>query len=303
MPRAPPGHCSTRALGGTRRRLTTDINDGRSLAVELKKLFRSAEEYIATGLKWISWITATAAAFGFVLSFFKWGNKGPFLYLKDNLQSIWMWAITAVSLLLVIWTTLLRRRFKGGFRDKFKNNLQANWDFQGIWRIPEKGTLLVTGPDDGGGITKVGAHWENYTLTFKARIIRDCLGVIIRAQDLNNYFMFQVRTDKIRPHRRVAVPMAPVQIQQTTGATPQIQPIQFSVGWQIFDPPTPLNRTLDTWFSFKITARGESVCIRIDDEIVLQAESFLKIPTGKIGFRNAGSEEALVKNVKVVLEP
>jgi hypothetical protein len=272
--------------------------------VEIRSGFRFAEEYIAVGLKWISLVTGIATVLGFVLKFFEWGNKGPFLYLKENLQSIWMWAITAAALLLVIWTSLLRRRFKGGFRDNFKDSIETNWDFKGNWRIPEKGTLLVTGPDGSGGITKVGAQWENYTFTFKARIIRDCLGVIIRAQDLDNYFMFQIRTDKIRPHRRVAVPMVPVPTQsETKGETPQIQPIQFSVGWQIFDPPTPLNRILSTWFDCKVTVRGESVCIRIDDEIVLQSESFVKIPTGKVGFRNHGSEEALVKNVNVVLDP
>jgi hypothetical protein len=274
--------------------------------MKLRGGYRIVEEYLALGLKWISWATGIATAFGFVLRFFEWGNKGPFLYLKNNLQSIWMWAITAVALLLVIWTSLLRRRFKGGFKDNFKGGIQANWDFKGNWRIAEKKTLLVTGPDGTGGITKVGAQWENYTFTFKARIIRDCLGVIVRAQDLDNYFMFQIRTDNVRPHRRVAVPMAPVpakQDQETQGATPQIQPIQFNVGWQLFEPPTPLNRTLNTWFNCKITVRGESVCIRIDDEIVLQTESFLKIPTGKVCFRNSGAEEALVRNVKVILEP
>jgi hypothetical protein len=272
--------------------------------VEFRRGFRFVEEYLATGLKWVSWITGIATTFGLVSRFFEWGNRGPFHYLKDNLQSIWMCAITAVTLLLIIWTSLLRRRFKGGFRDNFKDSLKTNWDFKGNWRIPEKGTLLVTGPDGSGGITKVGAQWENYTFTFKARIIRDCLGVIVRAQDLDNYFMFQLRNDRIRPHRRVAVPMVSVPTQQQSQEeTLQIQPIQFSVGWQIFDPPTPLNRTLNTWFNCRITVRGESICIRIDDEIVLQSESFLKIPTGKVGFRNHGAEEALVKNVKVVLEP
>ena len=63
--------------------------------------FRIVEEYVATGLKWISWAIGIATAFGFILKFFEWGNKGPFLYLKNNLQSIWMWAMTAVALLLV----------------------------------------------------------------------------------------------------------------------------------------------------------------------------------------------------------
>jgi len=273
--------------------------------MELKRGLRIFEEYVALGLKWISLATGVATIFGLILKFFKWGNKGPFLYLKDNLQFIWMWAITAVALLLVIWTSLLRRRFKGGFKDNFKGSIQTNWDFKGKWRIADKKTLLVTGPDGTGGITKVGAQWENYTFTFKAKIIRDCLGVIVRAQDLDNYFMFQIRNDMIRPHRRVAVPMIQAPMKEDNdaqGVTHQIQPIQFNVGWQVFNPPTPLNRKLSAWFRCKITVRGESVTILIDDEIVLQTESFLKIPTGKVGFRNSGAEEALVRNVKVVLE-
>lgn len=271
--------------------------------MEVKRGFRFVVEYVEIGLKWITLFVGIVTVIGLFSTIFEWGNKGPFLYLKNNLQSIWMWALTAAALLLVIWTSLLRRRFKGTFRDSFKDSLQINWDFKGNWRIPEKGTLLVTGPDESGGITKVGAQWENYTFTFKARIIRDCLGVIVRAQDLDNYFMFQVRNDKIRPHRRVSVPMVPIPTQQQPeGETPQMQLLQYNIGWQIFDPETPLNRTLDTWFNCRITVRGESICIRIDDEIVLQSESFLKIPTGKVGFRNSGAEEALVKNVKVVLE-
>jgi len=272
--------------------------------VEIRKIFRFSEEYITVVLKWVSTGSGIAVLFGWISSFFEWGNRGPFRYLKENLQVIWYGAITTAVLLLVFWTSLLRRRFKSVFRDNFKGNLQSNWDFKGNWRNPEIGTLLVTGPDGSGGITKVGAHWENYTFSFKARIVKDSLGVIVRAQDLDNYFMFQIRSDKIRPHRRVAVPMVPVPTQQQPEEeTPQMQSVQFNVGWQIFDPGTPLNRTLDAWFNCRITVRGESICIRIDDEIVLQSEFFLKIPTGKVGFRNCGAEEALVKNVKVVLEP
>jgi hypothetical protein len=55
----------------------------------------------------------------------------------------------------------MNRRFLGGFHDQFEN--LDKWDFIGPWRIVDKGTLLVTGSDE-GGITKVGSHWENYTL-------------------------------------------------------------------------------------------------------------------------------------------
>ena len=46
-----------------------------------------------------------------------------------------------------------------------------------------------------------------------------------------------------------------------------------------------------------------SVKIYIDGQLRYQQESFLKIPMGKVGFRNAGKESALVRNVKVVIQP
>ncbi len=268
---------------------------------EAQHFFQLFEQYIATTLKWVSYITGIATIIGLVAQFFQWGNTGPFAYLKENYQIIWLVAVTAIAFFLLIWTLLLRRRFMGGFKDNFKGHLQSNWDFEGQWRIPEKGTLLVTGPQDAGGITKVGVQWENYTFSFKARIIRDCLGVVVRAQDLSNYYMFQIRIDSIRMHRRAAIPMISKEIEQQEQPTSQMQLIKFNIGWQIFDPPTPLNRTLNGWFDFRITVRGESVLIYIDDNLALQTDSFLKIPTGKVGFRNYGSEEALVKNVKVTL--
>jgi len=200
----------------------------------------------------------------------------------------------------------MHRRFVSGFSDNFKGDLQANWDFEGLWRIPEKDTLLVTGPaekrDTGGGITKVGALWENYTFTFKARIIKDCLGVVIRAQDLNNYYMFQIQTDRIRPHRRAAVPVVGPKITSATLSGAKNVPIKFKVGWQFFDPPTLLNRQLNDWFDARLIVRGQAVSIYIDDQLMFQRESFLQIPVGKVGFRNAYSEEALVRDVKVVLQ-
>ena len=224
------------------------------------------------------------------------------MLLMQNVEGLWIIAISVTVLLLIVWVSRLHRRFIRGYHDTFKHDLRTNWDFEGQWRIPEKRTLLVTGPDDPGGITKAGAHWQNYTLSFSARIMRDCLGVIVRAQDLNNYYMFQIRRDKIRPHRRVAVPVVPVINLPQNPAAPQVQAVQFQIGWQVFDPPIDLAKPLDGWFTGRITVKGESVHIYINDDLVFQADSFLKIPTGKIGFRNHGIEQALVRDVRVILQ-
>jgi len=157
--------------------------------------------------------------------------------------------------------------------------------------------------DTGGGITKIGAQWENYTFTIKARILKECLGVVVRAQDLNNYYMLQIGTDKIRPHRRVAVPVIDTKTSRKPQEASEILPIKYNVGWQIFDPPTPLSHHLDNWFHVRVIVRGQAVSLYINNELVFQRESFLQIPTGKVGFRNGFSEEALVRNVKVILQP
>lgn len=81
-----------------------------------------------------------------------------------------------------------------------------------------------------------------------------------------------------------------------------LRPIKYFIGWQIFDPPTPLQRPLKTWFDVKLIVRGQSVFLYIDDELVLPLEAFLQIPTGKVGFRNNGNEKALIRDVKVTLE-
>jgi hypothetical protein len=251
-----------------------------------------------------SYIGAVILFIGWVSEFFNWA-RGPVTHLRDNLQWVWLSIATVSIIALWIWTSRLNRHFVTRFRDNFGENLRTRWDFEGGWRIAEKGTLLVTG-SDAGGLTKVGATWENYTFTFEARIKDKCLGVIVRGQDLNNYYMFQIHPDKIRPHRRVAIPLivkdgGVVFAKEEDQDSDQIQIVNFIAAWQIFEPPTNISPPLDGWFKVELVVEGESIRIYLDDELQYQQDSFLKIPTGKVGFRNYGNESALVRNVRVVV--
>jgi len=275
--------------------------------MDWRQVYRKIERPLEFIAKWVGYISALTLAIGFISRFFAWGNSGPFLYLKSNLQTIWLVAATLFIITLWIWVSRLNYRFASRFTDNFSGDLQANWDYEGPWRIAEKNTLLVTG-SDAGGLAKVGATWENYTFTFDARITNTCLGVIVRAQDLNNYYMFQINTDAISPHRRVAIPLIedePKQAEQeqSPDAVPQPRFVKFRIGWQIFQPPTPITPPLDKWFKARIVVRGESISVYIDDELRYQQDSFLKIPMGKVGFRNYGAESALVRNVQVIVQP
>ncbi len=225
----------------------------------------------------------------------------PFVKIISNLQILINF--TLFSAFLFLWFSFRRfsRKFTLGFRDKFKVNLQDNWDYKGRWRIAEKGTLLITGNepsemDNLGGITKIGYNWENYSFSFKARIINQCLGVVVRARDLNNYYMFQIRANEIIPHRRDIVPSVSNTANIDNG---QKQKIEYNVGWSYPIHSIPLNKQLNDWFSVNIMVRGQSVSIYINGELVLQRDFLLEIQTGRVGFRNCGSEEAHVKNLRV----
>ena len=253
--------------------------------------------------KWVGRIGVIGIVVGHVSQLFEWGDRWLFSWLKDNMQWIWLATITAFLIMLWCWISRLNRRFVQGFKDNFTGDLRKNWDFTGEWRFVEKGVLIVA-KSHTGGLTKAGAYWENYTLKFKAFIMKKCLGVIVRAQDLNNYYMFQIRKDKIRPHRLVTFPVLEKKSNKNTyDETTDNLIIKYNVGWQLFDDcNVDIDPPLNDWFDVEITVRGESVFLCINNELILQQESFLKIPCGKVGFRNAGSESAKVKNMQVILE-
>ena len=118
--------------------------------------------------------------------------------------------------------------------------------------------------------------------------------------------MMQIRSDRIRPHRRVLIPLEPSDEVKSAEAKAEERsspkPIRYAVGWDIpeehavvIDPP------LSGWFSGRVSVRGESLTVEIDGRTLFHAESFVKNPAGKVGFRNAGAEKALIRNVRVIL--
>lgn len=229
--------------------------------------------------------------------------SGALHAITSNLELAWLVLMTIGLVILWVRVSRLTERLATGFVDDFKGDLGQKWDFVGPWEIIHH-ELVVTGSDQ-GGLTRAGALWENYTLTFEAKIMNVCLGVIIRAQDLDNYYMLQVNMDRIRPHRRVAFPA--IGAGTSPSAPPNsgaALPIVYQVGWQIFqDNVTPLSdKRLDQWFSVRVSVHGRALEMSIDGDKVFCERSFLHNATGSVGFRNAGAEKALVRNVRVSLD-
>jgi len=161
----------------------------------------------------------------------------------------------------------LKRRITIAFRDNFKGDLENNWEYRGEWSKPEKGVLRALGSDE-GGITKVGALWENYEFSFETKIINKVTGWIVRARDLNNYFMFQCGHDVITPHQRLSRPLFKPKPDKTS-----VEITGHQVGWRILDPVSH-NKKLHDWFKVKIIVRGSSAQININDEPVFHQKTY-----------------------------
>jgi hypothetical protein len=199
---------------------------------------------------------------------------------------------------LAIQYIRLRRQITLVFKDNFKEPLNYNWDYRGSWKITDKSELFVTESEE-GGMTKKGAFWENYIFTFTAKIMNECIGVIVRAQGFDNYYMFQINKEKIRPHRRISYP----EFEEINKDGKPFNVVKVrNVGWQVMeDHIIPHNIPINDWVDIKFTIKGQSIYIYISNQLVFTKESFLKISSGRVGFRNSGNEQALIKNVKVLL--
>lgn len=271
-------------------------------------LVRQAKRLSSPVTFWAGLIGAIVSLVGYSSQFFEWGKRWFFPFLSRNWLQIWLFALSAFVVALLLWTWRLHLRFTSGLRDNFRRTLSEKWDFRGDWKIFKPGVLEVTNSDP-GGLSKSGAFWENYTFSFKAKIIRDCLGVIVRARDPDNYHMFQIRRDKLRPHLRVVVPRVrdasvggPV-YQPAAGEVGQTQTLVPEPSWLVYeDHVVPLKDLGSKWFDVKIAVSGDAVTIEIDGQTMLRESAFLRIPTGKVGFRNSGLEKAHVKNARVVLD-
>ncbi len=277
---------------------------------KLKRRFYYPTKNIAAGIIfWVAFFSAVFTVLGFIfliLSLFSdWMNRGEFSFLQRNYEVLWLVTLTSILILLWIWMFNIYHRLVGGFQDNLVN--LDNWDFIGLWKLVDKGIISITGSDE-GGVTKIGSQWENYTFSFEARIINKCIGVIVRAQDLNNYYMFQIRADKIRPHLRKLIPVL-IDEPRDEGddhQKPIHRPVIYKISWlndrstsdEEFQP-SPISPELIGWFKVKIEVYGQSIKIWINDELMLQRSNLITFPTGKIGFRNNVSEVAYVKNIKV----
>lgn len=249
-------------------------------------------------------ISAVGSIVGLVLSVLsviittvKWTPENllnvVFGYMTEKRVFIWGTTLTLGTIYLALQYRKIRKQLSIAFHDDFKKPLDENWDYIG-WKC-SSGELTVTGSDE-GGLTKKGTFWENYVFTFEAKIISGCIGLIVRAKDLQNYYMFQITHEKIRPHRKITIPYAT--------ESPEHKGLfvvdRIQVAWQVRNElEVEHKKQLTSWFNVKVLVNGQSIKIFINNEQVFANDLILDNSYGKVGFRNYGDEKAIVRKVKI----
>jgi len=217
--------------------------------------------------------------------------------------------LTGTAALLASWLSILVLSKKlrpcdpTKFEEHFSHELE-NWEFSGGWSLENlvEGRTLIVTDSEVGGISKWCLSWKDYVFEFDTKLIASDCGWLIRAMDLENYVMLQLREKEILPHflrdrgnwfrdfnRRA--------------------PLQFQI---------PLGR----WFRVRIRVENERVVTWIvldgkEKEVLnlgllqpgprkvwpLHSEQITIIdvsyPHGSIGFRAWGDEQAFFRNIRV----
>jgi len=225
-----------------------------------------------------------------------------------KLSYIWSIIIVFISTFIIIY---LRVRDKSFYFISLRRRKQKDeWIGSGDFNYSRNNDCFLISNSDSGYIFTKCLIWNDYTLSFKFKIIKHCIGIIVRAVNLSNYAMLQIdmRTNGIRPHLRI------------------------NSGWKWWEAnECKLNFTqtpsLDNWYQCHISCENKSLNIKLtsedgkeeifnrswdipmgsilfplsneDKSIRLDIPYSIILDYGTIGFRNHGDEAALVKEVLI----
>lgn len=213
--------------------------------------------------------------------------------------------ITFVSFLLILFLRLREKDFY--FRDLTKREHKDEWIGRGVFEYRlSNDAYLITNSETGYIFSKT-LNWADYSYTFEFKILNHCLGAVVRAVNLSDYVMFQIRREGIRPHIRINGGWRPWEAEESG---------------LLFDDKL----SSDMWYKCTLVCEKDLINISIRQgnntlidrswEIPHERLSFpfpqseedakptiihfpIDLNFGSVGFRNAGREKALVKNLLI----
>ncbi len=221
----------------------------------------------------------------------------------------WLTVIsTIIFSILTLYFHLREKDFYFIALDDYAN--KEDWFGSGKFEFDKTNTAYIIADTDAGFIFSKSLLWKDYSFKGEFKILKRCLGVILRAKDLSNYVMLQIQKDSIRPHIRANGGYVAFET-KNTGLT--------------FEE----NIKDGDWCKFELIVKGEDIETKIIRGKKIIINKSWKIPSGNIaipvfnkkdekrkslthvfditisydygsiGFRNGHGERALVKNLLV----
>lgn len=260
----------------------------------MKELFYFIKAYKVDIIAGILSLSLTMFAFVF--------NDNP----NQNIQI----SVIIIFLFLIVVIYLRARDKEFYYLALNKNKSKEDWLGSGVFEYSRSSrSFKITNADPGYVFNKCFA-WSNYKMSFEFKIVKDCLGVLLRVVNLSNYVMMQIRRDGIRPHIRV------------NGA------------WRIWESKEVdlvyPKLSLDKWYKCIITCDKQTISVKIlskkdnyfdrqwkiptgslvfnlrnsdnneqEDKLNISIPFSINLEYGSVGFRNSGKEEALIRNILV----
>jgi hypothetical protein len=219
--------------------------------------------------------------------------------------------VTFVATVVLIYLKMREKDFY--FISLQKDADREDWIGKGIFKYERAHNAYTITDSYSGFIYSKCLTWSDYVLEFDFKILKESLGVILRATNLSNLVMMQISEEGIRPHIRVN---------------------GFWQAWESKESKLVFNKkiNLDKWYWIRLQCDKGSIRIRIynaDSQAVFDrvweipsgdipftyelpnnfglvakgTKSSIPFPInleyGTIGFRNHNQEKALVKNVLI----
>jgi alpha-L-rhamnosidase len=148
----------------------------------------------------------------------------------------------------------------------------------GSYRI-ENGTLSAWGSRGTGGadigLFTPGTSWTDYTMSFDTNIVNQQAGWALRTRDPQNGLIFLLSGNQLRAFNVVGNNYA-----------------------QIASVATPFAITPGTWYAISTSVVGSTATVKINGTQAMSV-AFSGLPSGSIGFRQWGAEEARFRNLQV----
>jgi len=224
---------------------------------------------------------------------------------KPNVLSILKGVIVLTSTLIIIFLRSREKQFY--FISLSKRAEKDDWIGKGNFEFDRKYECFIITNASSGFIYSKCLDWSDYRVSLEFKIIKDTLGIIIRAVNLSNYVMLQIRQDGIKPHIRI------------NGAWNWWEPLDVNL---VFENQL----SLDKWYKCQIDCTQDNIVTKLiypdkplferewkipegsmlfkfgtkeDQAHMIQIPFSINLEYGSIGFRNDNQEKAIIRNLLI----